>query len=301
MIKSLSLVAFAAYASADPIIWPRTVPSLDEAATAKAQQRDDTATRALSNTHIKVCLNPCLHLFISMLTMPPQTSDGKCLFVDKLSGDSRANLTPVKVANCGSTDGQGWDVITSGRHINAADSMLVVSTLTNACLDFDPRGPAGGQVTLYSCGGSPDGSGSVAASQIFPFNGERGPLDLRPINGPGKCLAVNGAVVDIADCNDGDAAQKFTFDDNGTAVTAASTTTEPATVQSTTQSTQSIVAKSTPAESATPESTAIYSTSASSIAAQNTIAKPTDAESIIETRGKYKVVGRLQFLLMLEN
>jgi hypothetical protein len=225
-----------------------------------------------------------------MLNMPPQTSDGKCLFVDKLSGDSRANLTPIKVANCGSTDGQGWDVITSGRHINAADSMLVVSTLTNACLDFDPRGPAGGQVTLYSCGGSPDGSGSVAASQIFPFNGERGPLALRPDNGPGKCLAVNGAVVDIADCNDGDAAQKFTFDDDGTAVMAASITTEPATVQSSTP--QSITAESTPVESATAESTTIYSTSASSIAAQNTIAKPNDTESIIATRGKYKVVGK---------
>lgn len=282
MIKSLSLVALAVYTSADPIVWPRTVPSLDESAAAKAQQRDDTATRVLSNTHIKVCLATSPHL-VTILTMSLQTSDGKCLFVDKLSGDFRANLTPVKVANCGSTDGQGWDVITAGKHINAADSMLIVSTLTNACFDFDPRGPAGGQVTLYSCGGSPDGSGSIAASQIFPFNGDRGALALRPSNGPGKCLAVHGPVVDIADCSDGDATQKFTFDANGTAVMAASPTAESATTKSTT--TDSITAESTPAKS-----TAIQSTSANSITAQKTIAKPSDKESIIATRSKYQGV-----------
>ena len=165
----------------------------------------------------------------STLILSPQTSDGKCLFVDKLSGDSQANLTPVRVADCGSTDGQGWDVITAGKHINAPDSMLIVSTLTNACFDFDPRGPAGSQVSLYSCGGSPDGSGSVAASQIFPFDGTRGPLSLRPGNGPGKCLAVKDSVLDIADCHDGDAAQNFTFGGDDTTATAGSTTMVPVT------------------------------------------------------------------------
>lgn len=89
-----------------------------------------------------------------------QTSDGKCLFVDELSGDFRANLTPIQVADCGATDGQGWDVITQGKHINVANSMLVVSTLTNACFNFDPRRAAGNQVLLFSCGGRADGGTS---------------------------------------------------------------------------------------------------------------------------------------------
>lgn len=57
-IKSFSLLALAAYASADPLVLPRTVSSLDEVAVAQAQQRDETATRALSNTQIKVCPPP---------------------------------------------------------------------------------------------------------------------------------------------------------------------------------------------------------------------------------------------------
>ena len=88
---------------------------------------------------------------------PAQTSDGRCLFVDELSGDFRANLTPIQVATCGATDGQGWDVITSGKHNDAANSMLIVSTLTQACFNFDPRRPAGNQVLLFSCGGRADG------------------------------------------------------------------------------------------------------------------------------------------------
>ena len=89
-----------------------------------------------------------------------QTSDGRCLFVDPLSGDFRENLTPIQVAACGSKSGQGWDVITSGKHINVANSMLVVSTQTNACFNFDPRRAAGNQVLLFSCGGRADGGTS---------------------------------------------------------------------------------------------------------------------------------------------
>lgn len=58
-----------------------------------------------------------------------QTSNGQCLFVDKLSGDFRANLTPVQVAACDDSDGQKWDIITSGEHNDQAGTMLVVSTL----------------------------------------------------------------------------------------------------------------------------------------------------------------------------
>lgn len=62
------------------------------------------------------------------------------------------------MAECGTTNGQGWDLITAGMHNDAANSTLVVSTLTNACLNFDPRGNAAEQVVLFSCGGRADGS-----------------------------------------------------------------------------------------------------------------------------------------------
>jgi len=77
--------------------------------------------------------------------------------VDKLSGDFRANLTPIQVGTCGATDGQGWDIITSGKHNDAPNSMIVVSTLTQACFNFDPRRASGNQVLLFSCGGRADG------------------------------------------------------------------------------------------------------------------------------------------------
>ncbi|KAK0646716.1 hypothetical protein B0T16DRAFT_168671 [Cercophora newfieldiana] len=171
---------------------PRAVNSLDEAATAEAHRRDNGATRAFSNVQIK-------------------TSDGKCLFVDKLSGDFRANLTPVQVAACGSTDGQGWDIITQGTHISGNNVMLVVSTLTQACLNFDGRRAAGNQVLLFSCGGRADGGGAVTDSQIFAFDGSAGPLTLKPRNQAGSCLTVKGNALDIAACASGNAAQSFTL------------------------------------------------------------------------------------------
>ncbi|KAI0682963.1 hypothetical protein C8T65DRAFT_686030 [Cerioporus squamosus] len=68
-----TILAAAAFARALPL-YRRT--TLDVAATLEAQQRDDTATRALTATTIK-------------------TSSGKCLSVDPLSGDFRENLTPT--------------------------------------------------------------------------------------------------------------------------------------------------------------------------------------------------------------
>lgn len=131
--------------------------------------------------------------------------------MNKLSGDFRENLTPIQVAACGSTDGQGWDVITSGKHINVAHSMLIVSTLTQACFNFDPRRKAGNQVILFSCGGRADGGGDVANSQIFDFNGSAGPLALKPESQAGSCLVVKGNVVDVASCNSADSNQSFSF------------------------------------------------------------------------------------------
>lgn len=109
---------FLAYAtllvSASPLaLQRRAVTELNEEATKEAHPRDDTATRAFSDVQIK-------------------TADGKCLFVDKLSGDFRANLTPIQVADCGATDGQGWDVITAGKHNDQLNSMLIVSTLVRS-------------------------------------------------------------------------------------------------------------------------------------------------------------------------
>lgn len=204
----ISLLACAGLASANPVISVRAVASLDESAVAEAQQRDDTATRALSNINIK-------------------TSDGKCLSVDKLSGDFRANLTPIKVAQCGSADGQGWDIITAGKHIVTPQSMLIVSTTTGACLNFDPRRAAGDQVLLFSCGGRADGSGKETNSQIFPFSQPEGPQSLQPQNAPGQCLAVKDNTLDISDCSSGDATQEFSFSTQPTRASSTATSQVP--------------------------------------------------------------------------
>ncbi|KAL2263928.1 hypothetical protein VTK26DRAFT_4309 [Humicola hyalothermophila] len=192
MVSTLtSLLTWVVLAGASPL-HPRAVDLLNEAATAEAHQRDDTATRAFSDVEIR-------------------TSDGRCLFVDKLSGDFRANLTPIQVAECGSTDGQGWDIITAGKHIKGDNAMLIVSTLTQACFNFDPRRQAGDQVLLFSCGGRADGGGEVTDSQLFAFDGGAGPLSLQPQNQDGSCLVVKGDAIDIARCDDEDASQSFTF------------------------------------------------------------------------------------------
>lgn len=107
---ALALVACLTPASASQAFPGRAVHDLNEEATAEALQRDETATRAFSDIQI-------------------QTSDGRCLFVDPLSGDVRANLTAVQVAECGSTDGQGWDIITEGVHNDRPGTMLVVNSL----------------------------------------------------------------------------------------------------------------------------------------------------------------------------
>lgn len=43
-------------------------------------------------------------------------------------------MTPVQVAACDDSDGQKWDIITSGEHNDQAGTMLVVSTLVNDLL-----------------------------------------------------------------------------------------------------------------------------------------------------------------------
>ncbi|KAG0652728.1 hypothetical protein D0Z07_0756 [Hyphodiscus hymeniophilus] len=225
MIAPLSALLFAALTIASPaiadaisstVLKARTVLSLNTAAFEEAQPRDDTATRAFSSTQIK-------------------TADGKCLFVDELSGDFRANLTPIQVAACDGSQGQSWDIITAGKHDDQAGTMLVVSTLTQACLNFDPRRAAGNTVILFSCGGRADGGGIATTSQEFNFTGGAGPLSLQPLNQVGTCLAVTSAnVLDEASCASGDASQSFTFggDSSGSVGSAAPAST-PASVTST--------------------------------------------------------------------
>ena len=54
LIHAVFLLGAASFAAARPLVEKRTVTQLDQAATAEAQQRDDTATRAFSSVPIKV-------------------------------------------------------------------------------------------------------------------------------------------------------------------------------------------------------------------------------------------------------
>lgn len=66
----------------------------------------------------------------------------------------------------------------------------------------------------------------VTNSQLFAFNSSSGPLALQPENAEGKCLAVKGNVLDIADC--GGNGQQFTFGGTTTdVVPTISNSTEP--------------------------------------------------------------------------
>ncbi|TVY30646.1 hypothetical protein LHYA1_G001241 [Lachnellula hyalina] len=193
MHSSLPLLfGIIAIASASPFE-RRTVAALNTAAFDEAQQKDNTATRAFSGTSIK-------------------TGDGRCLFIDELSGDFRANLNPIQVAACDGSAGQSWDVVTAGAHDNVAGTMLLVSTLTQACMNFDDRRAAGNQVIMFSCGGRADGGGTVTPSQLFNFTSGAGPLAFQPQSGANVCLAVTAAnVLDQAPCAAGNATQSFSF------------------------------------------------------------------------------------------
>ncbi|EHK48711.1 hypothetical protein TRIATDRAFT_305515 [Trichoderma atroviride IMI 206040] len=251
--KATLTLLFAALAAAGPIS-RREVASLDPAATAEAHQRDATATRAFSNVQIK-------------------TSDGKCLSVDPLSGDFRANLTPIQITDCGSAQGQGWDVITSGVHNDQKGQALIVSTLTQACFNFDPRRAAGNQVLLFSCGGRADGGGSVTNSQLFAFTGGNGPLSLTPENDATKCLVPKGNLVDIADCSAGDATQKFTIGGSaGGSDSSSSNNTSSAVASS-----AAAAATSAAASSAAAGSTAVETQASATSAAVTSVAAVTDA------------------------
>ncbi|KAJ7292676.1 hypothetical protein C8J57DRAFT_1042258 [Mycena rebaudengoi] len=174
---------------------PINLRALDAAATAEAQVRDDTATRAVSDTQIK-------------------TADGQCFSVDKEAGDFRANLIPVTVGACDGSAGQKFDVITAGKHNDQPGTALFVSTLTQGCLNFDERRAPGNQLVLFSCGGRADGGGAVTNSQLFTFKDASAPLALAPINAVGTCVFNNNGKLDAQACNNS-AGQLFTIGASG--------------------------------------------------------------------------------------
>ncbi|KAJ7210197.1 hypothetical protein B0H12DRAFT_1157651 [Mycena haematopus] len=231
LVYTLFTILAAGVATAAPINI-RDV-SLDVAATAEAQKFDATATRALTATTIT-------------------TSSGKCLSVDPFSGDFRENLTPVNVVTCDGSKNQTWDVLTAGVHNNVAGQALIVSSLTNACLNFDPRRAAGNQVLLFSCGGRADGGGVVATSQLFAFNGSTGAQALVPQNGNNAvCLTVNGNLLDQVACGgaaSATGAELFSFGSQAAAATSqdleAATTTAATTTQDLEVATTTAVASS---------------------------------------------------------
>ncbi|KAI0017582.1 hypothetical protein F4780DRAFT_755126 [Xylariomycetidae sp. FL0641] len=208
MAKQL-LLLMGACSLAAMVPQPRFVDELDQPAFEQAQRDDPTAIKAFTN-------------------IPILTVDGRCLFVDQLSGDERANFTPVQVGECGTTDGQGWDIVTQGIHNDLPGSMLIASNLTGACMNFDPRGR---DVFLFSCGGRYDGSGSVTASQLFGYDEDcpyvvddpedddpeddcHGPMQLVPKSGYGIfCLHVWENHVGIARCEEDNENELFMLGD----------------------------------------------------------------------------------------
>ncbi|KAL5615060.1 hypothetical protein BROUX41_005125 [Berkeleyomyces rouxiae] len=190
ILLTLILLPFCSLSRATPTIYYRAVTQLDQEAFAQAHQRDNSATRAFSNAQL-------------------QTSDGRCVFIDLLSGDFRANLLPVQVGVC-SGSGRSWDVITKGEHILQDGQALLVNALSEGCISHDPRRTTN-QVHVFSCGGRADGSGTVSDSQMFAFNSSSQRITLAPHNQPASCLTVNGDLVRIADCQAGNANQQFTL------------------------------------------------------------------------------------------
>ncbi|KAJ4487743.1 hypothetical protein J3R30DRAFT_3279992 [Lentinula aciculospora] len=242
MISSSTIIALlsAGFAIAAPV-YLRDV-TLDPAAVAEAQVRDNTATRAFSAAQI-------------------QTSNGQCLAVDPASGDFRENLIPIQVVACNGSDTQQWDIITSGVHNNEPGFALVVSTLTNGCLNFDPRRAAGNQVLLFSCGGRADGSGAVTNSQLFTFSGGAGPLPLVPQNGSNAtCLTITGSLLDQTSCDPTTASgdELFTVSASGSQPLSASTITE---------TTSSIASSSVAITSVAVSSVEVVATASSTVSA----------------------------------
>jgi len=248
LASTLFTVLAAGLAAAAP--FNRRDVSLNAAATAEAQKFDATATRAFTATTIT-------------------TSDGKCLSVNPFSGDFRENLPPINVATCDGSKNQTWDVITAGVHNNVAGQALIVSSLTNACLNFDARRAPGNQVLLFSCGGRADGGGQVTDSQLFAFTGGAGPLALVPQSGKNAiCLTVKGSAIDQTACNgaaSATGAELFTFGGKPAAIAKTAAATATALAQDCVASTVTVTVTKT-IDSAASTNVAIVKTTSSTAA-----------------------------------
>ena len=111
-------------------------------------------------------------------------------------------MIPIDIKDCDGSDGQKFDVITKGTHNDRSGFALIVSSLTQGCLNFDDRRAAGDKVILFSCGGRADGDGKVTDSQLFPFTSAAAPIPLAPANGHGSiCLAPVNGKLDAVDCD----------------------------------------------------------------------------------------------------
>jgi hypothetical protein len=165
---------------------------LNPSAAAEANPFDQTATRAFTKVTI-------------------HSSSGLCLFIDKTAGDFREELIPITLKPCDGSLAQKFDFITAGKHINVPGSTLIVSSLMNGCMNFDPRRAAGDTVIMFSCGGRADGEGGVSNSQLFTFTGQKS-LKLQSENGNGVvCLAPGpSGRLDQTACGSGPA-QEFTI------------------------------------------------------------------------------------------
>lgn len=108
----------------------------------------------------------------------------------------------MQVKECDGSANEQWDVITSGVHNNVPGAALIVSTLTNGCMNFDPRRAAGDQTILFSCGGRADGGGAVTNSQLFDFDpAKTTSVPLVPQNGnEAVCLTASGTTLDNTAC-----------------------------------------------------------------------------------------------------
>jgi hypothetical protein len=176
-----------------PVSVSRAGGVLNPSAAAEANAFDNTATRAFTSVQLK-------------------SADGKCLFIDPTAGDFRENLIPITLKACDGSENEKFDFITAGKHINVANSTLVVSSLMNGCLNFDNRRAAGDTVIMFSCGGRDDGTGQVTNSQLFTFTAGEKSLRLQPENGNGAiCLVPNpSGRLDQAACSS-DPGQFFTI------------------------------------------------------------------------------------------
>ena len=166
---------------------------LNPTAAAEANAFDSKATRAFTAVSVK-------------------SSNGQCLFVNPTAGDFRQNLIPIAVQACTGAPEEKFDFITAGKHNNVpgGTQTLIVSSVTNGCVNFDPRrtiNPA----NIFSCGGRGDGGGDTNASNLFPFTAGETSITLAVENENGATCLINvGGFLTGAPCT-GDASQKFTI------------------------------------------------------------------------------------------